>query len=95
MCGCLSCTLYMHPLLGTWAPTQACALTESQIADPLLCRQALNPLSHTCQGSWSLLKGEENSPSFAFGRKGGMIDGNKEMRNIYNLISWKLNLMIF
>ena len=36
----------MHPLLGTWPATQACALTGNQTSDPLICRLALNPLSH-------------------------------------------------
>ena len=39
MCGCLSCA----PALGTWPTTQACALTEIELA--------LNPLSYTSQGS--------------------------------------------
>ena len=40
-------------LLGTWLATQACALTGNQTGNPLLCRLALNPLSHTSQ-SWLL-----------------------------------------
>ena len=39
------------PLLGTWPATQACALTGNQTSDPLVCRLALNPLSHTSQGA--------------------------------------------
>ena len=40
------------PLLGTWPAIQACALTGNQTSDPLVfCRPALNPLSHTSQGS--------------------------------------------
>ena len=46
MCGCL---LHVPPL-GTWPATQACALTGNRTRDPLLCRPALNPLSHTNQG---------------------------------------------
>ena len=38
-----------HPLLGTWPTTQACALTGNQTSDLLVCRPALNPLSHTSQ----------------------------------------------
>ena len=34
---------------------------------------------------------EENSPSFVFGKKGGTINGNQEMRNIDELILCKLN----
>ena len=41
----------MQPLLGTWPATQACALTGSRTNNPLICSQALNPLSHTSQGS--------------------------------------------
>ena len=37
-----------HPLLRT----QACALTENRTGDPLVCSLALNPLSHTSQGSF-------------------------------------------
>ena len=39
-----------RPLLGTWPATQACVLTGNQTGDPLVCRLALNPLSHTSQG---------------------------------------------
>ena len=38
-------------LLGTWPPTQVCALTGNCTSDPLLHRLALNPLNHTSQGS--------------------------------------------
>ena len=48
MCGCLS-----RPLLGTWPTAQACALTGNQTGDPLIHRLALNPLSHTNQGSFT------------------------------------------
>ena len=41
------------PLLGTWPATQACALTGNQTRDVLIYRPALNPLSHTSQGSMS------------------------------------------
>ena len=41
-----------HSLLGTWPKTQACALTENQTGDPVVCRPALNPLSHTSQGAF-------------------------------------------
>ena len=40
-----------RPPLGTWPATQACALTGNQTSDPLVLRPALNPLSHTSQGS--------------------------------------------
>ena len=37
------------PLLGTWAATQACALTGNWTRNPLICRLALSPLSLTSQ----------------------------------------------
>ena len=40
----------VHPTLGTWPATQACALTGNQTGDPLVLRPELSPLSHTCQG---------------------------------------------
>ena len=40
----------MHPPLGTWPATQACALTGSRTGDPLVHRPVLSPLSHTSQG---------------------------------------------
>ena len=43
--------LLMHPQLGTWSTTQACALTGIQTSDSLVHRLALNPLSHTGQGN--------------------------------------------
>ena len=42
--------LFVCPLLGPWPATQACALTGNQTGDPLVFRQALNPLSHTSRG---------------------------------------------
>ena len=39
-----------QPPLGTRPAIQACALTGNQTCDPLVCRLALNPLSHTNQG---------------------------------------------
>ena len=39
-----------RPPLGTWPATQACALTGNWTSNPLVCRPALNPLSHTSQG---------------------------------------------
>ena len=46
MCGCL-----LREPHKTWSATQACALTGNQTSDPLVHRLALNPLSHTSQGS--------------------------------------------
>ena len=46
------CVVPSHaPPLGTWPATQAWALTRNQTSDPLVRRLALNPLSHTSQGS--------------------------------------------
>ena len=45
-----------RPLLGTWPATQACALTGNRTCSPSVCRLALNPLSHTSQGSASFSK---------------------------------------
>ena len=36
----------VRPLLGTWPETQACALTGNPTSDPLICRPALDSLSH-------------------------------------------------
>ena len=41
--------------LGTWPPTQACALTGNRTSDPLVCRPALSTLSHPRQGYICLL----------------------------------------
>ena len=46
----------MHPVLGTWPTTQACALTGNQTRDPLVYRLALNPLSHSSQGYSSFIQ---------------------------------------
>ena len=40
----------VHPLLGTWPATQACALTGNRTGNALVCRPVLNPLSPTSQG---------------------------------------------
>ena len=41
----------MCPLPGTWPAAQACARTGNQTGDLLVSRAALNPLSHTSQGT--------------------------------------------
>ena len=46
----------MHPLLGSWPGTQTCALTGNRTCDPLVCRPALNTLSHPSQGFSFLFK---------------------------------------
>ena len=47
--------LLMHPLLGTWPTTQACALTGLRTGKHLFHRPALNPLSYTSQGYIKLI----------------------------------------
>ena len=44
----------VHPPLGTWPATQACALTGNRTSDPLVHQPALNLLSHTSQGQYVL-----------------------------------------
>ena len=39
------------PLLGTWLASWACDITGNRTDDPLVCRPALKPLSHTSQGT--------------------------------------------
>ena len=46
----------MHPLLGLWPATQACALTGNQTGNPLIYRLPVNPLSHTSQGYFPISK---------------------------------------
>ena len=41
--------LLASPHRGTWPAPQACALTGNRTGDPLVCRLALSPLSHTSQ----------------------------------------------
>ena len=41
------------PLLGDQPTTQVCALTGNQTSNPVVCRPALNPQSHTSQGKWN------------------------------------------
>ena len=41
----------MCSCLGTWPTTQACTLPGNRTGDLLVCRPALNPLSHTSQGT--------------------------------------------
>ena len=50
------CVVVSHTSpLGTWPATQACALTGNWTSDPLVCRPALNLLSHSSQGlAWLL-----------------------------------------
>ena len=45
------CVVASHmPQLGTWPATQAHAPTGNRTRDPLVCKLALSPLSHTSQG---------------------------------------------
>ena len=45
-----------QPQPGTWPATQACALIGNQNINFLVHRPALNPLSHTSQGCFIILK---------------------------------------
>ena len=45
-----------HSPLGTQRATQACAPTGNGTHDPLVLRPALNPLNHTSQGCFEVLK---------------------------------------
>ena len=47
--------LIMRPPLGTWPATQTCALTGNRTSYPLVCKRALNTLSHTNQSRIKLL----------------------------------------
>ena len=53
-----------RPLLGTWPTTQAYALTGNRTVNPLVCRPALNPLSHMSQGIilliWLIISDAQN-----------------------------------
>ena len=59
----------MHPLLGTWPATRACALTGNWTGDPLVPKLALNPQSHTsqCKMTWGVFKisSKSDSPLFS------------------------------
>ena len=54
------------PLLGTWPATQACALTGNRTSNTLVCRPALNPLSHTSQGSKTVTEHQFNHLNLTF-----------------------------
>ena len=41
----------VRPLLGMWPATRHVPYTGNQTSNPLIHRPALNPLSHTSQGS--------------------------------------------
>ena len=51
------CMVACHapPTGGIWPTTHACALTRNWTSDPVVRRPALNPLSHTSQGSELIL----------------------------------------
>ena len=61
---CLSGLPLTCPLQGTWPATQAYSLTGNGTGDPLICRKALNPLSHTSQGLIILLKSVGSAVKF-------------------------------
>ena len=78
------------PELETWPTTQACALTGNQTSDPLVCRLALNPLSHTSQDyiyvyTHLILEWEE------WGERAGVRERHQfVVLLIYALIGWFL-----
>ena len=45
----------LHPLLGTWPATQACAVTGNRTGNHLVRRPAGSPLSHSSQGEISFI----------------------------------------
>ena len=47
----VSCLALAHPQLETWPAPQACVLKGNRTGDLSVPRLALNPLSHTHQGS--------------------------------------------
>ena len=53
------------PRLETWLATQACALTGNRTGNPLVCKPALNPLSHSSRGlfPFCLIPPPPNPPS--------------------------------
>ena len=53
----------MRPLLEPWTATQPCALTGNRTGDPLVRRPALNPLSHTSQGTRVFIRGSQEDQS--------------------------------
>ena len=56
-----------RPQLGTWPTTQACALSGVVPVTFNVLRLALNPLSHTSQGSHAVFKENGlNISSFSF-----------------------------
>ena len=48
--------------IGDRPATQACALTGNQTSDPVVHRPALNPLSHTSQGSTAIKVKRKTAP---------------------------------
>ena len=52
-----------RPLLGTWPTILAGALTGNATGNPLVCRRALNPLSHTSQGRYYIIFNHTNMNS--------------------------------
>ena len=71
------------PQLGNWPATQACVLTGNQTTDPLVCRPALNPLSHTSQGNSQLFEKDFLSH---MGDSGPRL--NRKENNVKQHIQW-------
>ena len=82
--------LLTHPQLRTWPAAQACALTGNRKGDPSVLRPALNPLSHTSQGTcfkfwWSLVYQFFNFVAYDF-----CVISKK---SLLNPMSWNLSPM--
>ena len=55
--------LLAHPLLRAWPATQPSALTGNGTSNPLVCRLALNPQTHTSQGGPQFLFLQKPQPA--------------------------------
>ena len=80
----------MHPQLGTWPATQACALTGNRTSDPLLLRLVLNPLNHTCQGqSFLFVTPVEISQIFLNYQQRTLLEVGREPRIVFQIYKFK------
>ena len=76
----------LYPWLGSWPATQACALTGNRTCNPLVHRLALNPLSHTNQGTPWLIW--DKTPGLFSYRKNGFIIGNFQFAWNLKTVQW-------
>ena len=54
------------PQLGAWPTIQACTLTGNRTGEHSVCRQVLNPLSHTSQDCISQSFSEQLGHSYIY-----------------------------